>query len=92
MRKAVAKENAVKIFLYGLLGLVVLTVAAALVGPGLIDWNAHKGLIAAEVRKATGRELAIDGDVHLAVLPAPALSADRVRLANVDGGSEPTMA
>jgi hypothetical protein len=82
----------VKIFLYGLLGLIVLVVAAALIGPGLVDWNAHKDRIATEVRKATGRDLTIDGDVHLAVLPAPAFSADRVRLANVAGGSEPTMA
>ncbi|MDH3968427.1 MAG: AsmA family protein [Rhodospirillales bacterium] len=81
-----------KIFLYGLFGLIVLVVAAALIGPGLVDWNAHKDRLAAEVRKATGRDLMIDGDVHLAVLPAPALSADRVRFANVAGGSEPTMA
>jgi uncharacterized protein involved in outer membrane biogenesis len=89
---AVAKENALKSFLYGLLGLIGLMVAAALVGPSLVDWNAHKDLIASEVRKATGRDLAIEGDVHLAVLPAPALSVDKVRLANLDGGSEPTMA
>ena len=60
------------------LGLVALVVAAALIGPGLIDWNAHKDLIAAEVRKATGRDLTIEGDIHLAVLPSPALSASRV--------------
>ncbi len=89
---ALAGKFLVKVFLYGLAGLFVLLVAAALIGPSLIDWNAHKDLIAAEVRKATGRDLAIDGDVSLAVLPAPALSADRVRLANIDGGSQPTMA
>jgi uncharacterized protein involved in outer membrane biogenesis len=88
----VGKDAAVRIFLYGLLGLIVLVIAAALIGPGLVDWNAHKDRIAAEVREATGRDFTIDGDVHLAVLPAPALSADRVRLANVAGGSEPTMA
>jgi uncharacterized protein involved in outer membrane biogenesis len=82
----------VKIFLYGLFGLIVLVIATALIGPGLVDWNAHKDRIAAEVREATGRDLEIDGDVHLAVLPAPALAAERVRLANVAGGSEPTMA
>jgi hypothetical protein len=82
----------VKTFLYALLGLVVLVIAAALIGPGLVDWNAQRDRIAAEVHKATGRDLMIDGDVHLAVLPAPALSAERVRFANVTGGSEPTMA
>jgi len=82
----------VRFFLYGLAALVVLVIAAVLIGPSFVDWNAHKDRIAAEVRKATGRDLMIDGDVHLAVLPAPTLSADRVRLANVAGGSEPTMA
>ena len=81
-----------KTSLYALLGLVVLVIAAALIGPGLVDWNAQRDRIAAEVHKATGRDLMIDGDVHLAVLPAPALSAEQVRLANVTGGSEPTMA
>jgi uncharacterized protein involved in outer membrane biogenesis len=82
----------VKIFLYGLLAFVVLVVAAALIGPSFVDWNAHKARIAAEVRKATGRDLTIDGDVHLAILPAPALSADQVSIANIPGGSAPYMA
>ncbi|MFQ6017206.1 MAG: AsmA family protein [Kiloniellaceae bacterium] len=75
-----------------LLGLVVLLLAAILIGPGLVDWNAHKDRIAAEARKLTGRELTIDGDINLALLPAPALSADKVRLANIEGGSAPVMA
>ena len=57
---------------YGLLGLLVLVVAAALIGPSFVDWNAHKGRLTAEVRKLTGQTLVIDGDVSLAVLPAPA--------------------
>jgi uncharacterized protein involved in outer membrane biogenesis len=77
----------VKKLFYGLLGLLVLVVAAALIGPSFVDWNAHKGRLTAEVRKLTGQTLVIDGDVSLAVLPAPALSAERVRLANMVGGS-----
>ncbi len=72
---------------YGLLGLLVLVVAAALIGPSFVDWNAHKGRLTAEVRKLTGQTLVIDGDVSLTVLPAPALSAKNVRLANMAGGS-----
>lgn len=75
----------------GLVGLVVLLVAAVLVAPSLIDWNAQKDRIAAEVERLTGRRLAIAGDVNLTLLPAPALSAGQVRLANVEGGSTPAM-
>lgn len=85
------KGTVVKKLGLGLLGLVVLLVAAILIAPSFIDWNAQKGRITAEVRNLTGRELAIDGDVSLAVLPAPALSAAKVRLANVEGGSAPDM-
>jgi uncharacterized protein involved in outer membrane biogenesis len=77
----------VKKVFYGLLGLLVLVVAAALIGPSFVDWNAHKGRLTAEVRKLTGQTLVIDGDVSLAVLPAPALSAENVRLANMAEGS-----
>ncbi len=81
-----------RFFLYGLVAFVVLVVAAALIGPSFVDWNAHKARLAAEVRAATGRDLTIDGDMHLTILPAPALSADQVRFANISGGTEPYMA
>jgi len=82
----------VRFFLYGLVALVVLVIAAVLIGPSFVDWNAHKTRLAAEVRAATGRDLTIDGDMHLAILPAPALSAIDVRFANIPGGTEPFMA
>ncbi len=74
-----------------LLGLVVILVVAVLVGPNFIDWNAQKGRITAEVERLTGRKLIIDGDLSLTILPAPAFSAARVRFANVEGGSAPSM-
>jgi uncharacterized protein involved in outer membrane biogenesis len=79
-------------FLYGLLGVVVLLVAAALIVPGLVDWNAWKGEIAAQAKAATGRELAIDGDLDFAVLPSPRLTANGVRLKNIPGAGAPDMA
>ncbi len=85
------KRWVVRVILYVLLGLVVLFVAAVLVGPSFIDWNAQKDRIAREVRNLTGRELKIDGDMELRVLPAPALLADGVRFANMAGGSTPFM-
>lgn len=77
--------------LIALAGLVVLLVAAVFVGPGLVDWNAYRDDLAAQVRDLTGREVSIQGDMNLEVLPAPTLSAENVRLANVEGGSSPDM-
>lgn len=74
-----------------LLALVVVLIAAILIGPSFVDWNAHKGRITAEVERLTGRALTIEGDISLVLLPAPALSVDKVRLANVEGGSAPFM-
>jgi uncharacterized protein involved in outer membrane biogenesis len=82
----------VKKVAYGLVGLLVLLVALILIGPSFVDWNAQRERIAQEARRMTGRELIIDGDISLAILPAPALSVQQVRLANVAGGSKPTMA
>jgi uncharacterized protein involved in outer membrane biogenesis len=70
---------------------LALLVAAVLVGPSLVDWNAHKDRIVAEVQKATGRDFSIQGDMSLSLLPVPALSAQGVRLASVEGGSEAPM-
>ncbi len=76
----------------GLLVLAIALAAALLVAPGFVDWNAHKDRISQEVFDLLGRDLTIDGDVSLAILPAPTLSASRVRLANIEGGSAPSMA
>jgi len=77
--------------LYVVIGLVVLLVAAVLIGPSFVDWNKYKPEIAAEAEKATGRTLAIDGDLSLSILPAPTLTAEGVRFANVEGASTADM-
>ncbi len=78
--------------LIAIVGLVVVLVAAVLVVPSLIDWNGYKPEIQAAARDATGRELKIDGDLSLSILPSPTLSVANVSLANIDGGSAPEMA
>ncbi len=55
------------------------------------DFNAYRGLIADEVRGATGRELAISGDLKLAVSLVPAVAVENVALANASWGSRPDM-
>ena len=73
--------------LIGLIVLVVVLVGAALIAPRFIDWNRFRPNVIAAVAQATGREMVIDGDLSLALLPAPSLSVRAVRLANVPGAS-----
>lgn len=75
----------------GLVGLVVLLLAAALIAPSFIDWNQYKDEIAAQVKAATGREIVIAGDIDLALLPVPTLSVEDLRLVNVPGAAVPDM-
>lgn len=79
-------------FLGSVAALIVLLVAAVLIGPGLIDWNSYKGDILRQVKAATGRDLAIGGDIRITVLPAPAFVASDVALANPEGATSPHMA
>ncbi len=81
-----------KKFLIGLVVLVALALAAILIGPSFVDWNKYKPEIAGAAREATGRELVIDGDISLSILPAPTLSVEKVRFANAAGGSVADMA
>lgn len=77
--------------LWALVGLLVLIAAAVVVVPGMIDWNGYKGLIAAEVKKATGRDLVIAGDISVSVLPAPMLVAGQVSLGSIEGAQSPDL-
>ena len=76
---------------YGFIGLIVVLVAVALIGPSLVNWNGYKNEIAAEVKKATGRTLEIGGDLEFTVLPAPRLRISDARLSNAPGAVAPHM-
>ena len=71
--------------------LVVLLVAAVLIGPSFIDWNSYKGQIVAAIKDNTGRDAAIDGDIAFSILPAPALRVAGLRIANFEGARSAEM-
>lgn len=80
-----------KKLLIGVIAVGVLLVAAILVAPSFIDWNAHKQKITALVRDATGRELAIRGNIDVTILPSPALRVEDVRLSSIPGAAAAEM-
>lgn len=72
----------------GLIILLLLIVAAVFLLPGVIDWNDHRDRLAAELERATGRSVSIQGDLNLSLLPTTAFSIEGVTLANLEGGSD----
>ena len=72
------------------LALIIVLGAAVLVGPSFIDWNSYKDEITRTVEEQTGRRLQIDGDISFQILPAPRLSVEQLKLANIEGGSANT--
>ncbi len=72
--------------------IVVLAVVAVAIAVLLVDPNNLKPRIIAEVRRATGRDITIEGPVSLEPTFPPTLSAEDVSIANMPGGSRPRMA
>ena len=72
--------------------LVVLAVAAVLVGPGLVDWDRYKDQVTARIGAATGLRVAIDGGMDLTLLPRPTFKAGGVRIADLSDVVTPDMA
>ncbi len=80
-----------KKFLLILLAVVVVLIVAAVAVPFLLPTETYKQQIAAQVQRATGRALAIDGPLDISILPTAAVTAENVRFANMEGGTGPDM-
>ena len=80
-----------KLFI-GLGVVVVLLLVAAVVVPMLIPLERYKSEIQAQVKAQTGRDLRIDGDISLSLLPTIAVSVEDVGFSNAPGASTPEMA
>jgi len=81
-----------KKFFLVLLAFVVVLIVAAVAVPFLLPTEAYKQQIEAQVERATGRALVIEGPLDISVLPTVAVTAERVRFANVEGSARPDMA
>lgn len=79
------------LILVGVPILLVVVIVGAVVALKHTDFNQYKPLIAEETRKATGRDLAISGDLRLNISLAPGIVVDGVTLSNAAWGSRPDM-
>jgi uncharacterized protein involved in outer membrane biogenesis len=70
------------------LGVLVLALLAI---PFLVDLNSFKPQIAAQVKKATGRDLVIEGPVSLSLLPTPTVNVTGIRFFNAPGSKNANM-
>jgi uncharacterized protein involved in outer membrane biogenesis len=73
---------------FGIVGAVLLAVVLYV---AFGDLGRHKSRIEAFVSKSIGRPFSIEGPLKLTLVPVLELSAERVRLGNMPGGSEPQM-
>ncbi|RMD61000.1 MAG: AsmA family protein, partial [Alphaproteobacteria bacterium] len=78
--------------LIGVGAVIVLVVVVLVAAPFFIPVDVYRQQVVDGVREATGRELALRGDIRLSLLPALALEADDVSFANAPGAREPAMA
>lgn len=79
-----------KKLLYLVLGIAALFVLAAIAISLFFEPNDYRDRIAEEVRRETGRELVIEGDLELSVFPRFGIDIGRTTLGNAPGfGDEP---
>jgi uncharacterized protein involved in outer membrane biogenesis len=62
--------------------ILVVILTAALAVPYFIDWNAYRDVFEAQAAKVFGRQVKIDGDVDLKLLPLPTLKMHGLRVAD----------
>ena len=65
--------------------LLILILAAIILVPMFVDLNDHKERIILEVKKATGRDLGIAGEIGLSFFPSFALDLNGLSLSNAPG-------
>lgn len=80
-----------KKLLIGILALVVIVIAAAIVVPFFIPLDFVKEKITAGAEDATGRKLTIAGDFDLSILPRVRVKAGDVTFANAPGAKQANM-
>ena len=63
-------------------------IAILLIAPFLIPIDSYKGLLINEVKKATGRDLVIDGSIKLTFLPKPTVTLGKLKISSMPEAQE----
>ncbi|MDJ0949409.1 MAG: AsmA family protein [Alphaproteobacteria bacterium] len=82
----------IKKLLIGLGVVIVLLIAAAVIVPTFIPVETYKTQIAQQVRKNTGRDFAISGDVSFSIFPTLGFEANGITFGNGPGYTDANMA
>ena len=77
--------TAVNSLLLTLTALLILLLSALFAAPLLIDWNNYRAVFETQASNLLGREVKVDGEVHLVLLPAPELRFDGIKVADQEG-------
>ncbi|MFV9890714.1 MAG: AsmA family protein [Rickettsia conorii subsp. raoultii] len=57
--------------------------------PFFIPLNNYKGIVIDKVKEATNRDLTINGDIKLSLLPNPTISLSEIKLSSINGTKAP---
>ena len=71
--------------LLGLAIAIILALVAALVGPLLIDWGAHRSLFEQQASRLIGLEVRVTGAIDARLLPAPRLTLHDIEIGSGAG-------
>ncbi len=77
---------------YGFIIILGLLIALAWVAPKFINWNEYKGDVKAILKNSLRRDLDIDGEINLSLIPSPQLIIEKASLSNRPGGTYQHMA
>lgn len=81
-----------KWILTGIAAVIIAVVVAAVAILSTMDFEQYRGLIEAEAKKATGRDLSLNGPIDLSISLTPAIVVEDVTFSNAEGGSRENMA
>lgn len=66
-------------------GLLIVVFAALFGVPLAIDWNSYRGVFEEEASRMLGREVRVQGDVAVRLLPSPYVHAEKLRIGGAVG-------
>lgn len=70
-----------------ILAAIILTVGGVSAYVAMIDWNEHKGQIAAQFSEVSGKRVVFEGPVSFKIFPSPDLTASNIKVYSREGAN-----